>query len=469
MSDLDKASRRVSQLARSIGSDSIATAPLTPSQFVAETCAGSASGTKPFPRVKQVRAYVVDAVGDDQGADCHDVEDEHWINGYPTPIANPMSSYAQYKGARKSWGINALGTLVVEVEADDGTCGVGVTIGGDPGCYIVEHHLSRFVEGEDPRNVELMWDQMWRATINYGRKGLPIQCISAVDLALWDLLGKLRNEPVYALLGGKTVDRLPVYMTSGNPLNAKKLGFVGGKFPCAYGPADGDEGLRKNVQIMKEWREKVGPDFPLMLDCYMSLTVPYAIKLAKALQPYDLKWMEEFLPPDDYDGYKEVKDALRGTGIMLTTAEHEYTRYGYRQLIKDKAVDILQPDISWLGGMTEARRVVAMASAHDILVIPHGSSIYSYHLQYAFRNCPMSEFLNLSPKSDKIVPLFGGLFPDEPLPKDGFIDLPDRPGFGVTLNRTGLRRAHERSDADSASNYERNTHKPPITRAWMPF
>eukprot|EP00937_MAST-01D_sp_MAST-1D-sp2_P006119 g6119.t1 len=467
---MDSASRRLEHLTRCL---SAAPAPSAVGEeaaapLAAQACAAG-GGTKPFPRIKQVRAYVVDSSGDDQGADCHDVEDEHWINGFPTPIAHPMSSYPQYKDRRVSWGINVLGTMVVEVEADDGTTGVGVTIAGEPGCFIVENHLSRFVEGEDPRNVELMWDQMWRATINYGRKGLPIQALSAVDLAIWDLLGKLRDEPVYALLGGKTVDRLPVYMTSGNPLNAKKLGFVGGKFPCAYGPADGDEGLRKNVEIMKQWREKVGPDFPLMLDCYMSLTVPYAIKLAKALQPYNLKWMEEFLPPDDYDGYKEVKDALRGSGIMLTTAEHEYTRYGYRQLIKDKVVDILQPDISWLGGMTEARRVVAMAAAHDILVIPHGSSIYSYHLQYAFKNCPMSEFLNLSPKSDKIVPLFGGLFPDEPLPKDGFIDLPDKPGFGVTLNRTGLRRVHARDDAASAANYEKNLHKPPITRAWMPF
>jgi L-rhamnonate dehydratase len=321
---------------------------------------GGGAATRVFPLIKQIRAYVVEKPapkeGEDDaafGADCHDVEDEHWINGYPTPIANPMSSYKQYAGARKSWGINALGTLVVEVEADDGTCGVGVTIGGNPGAYIVEHHLSRFVEGEDPRNVELMWDQMWRSTINYGRKGLPIQAISAVDLALWDLLGKLRNEPVYAMLGGKVWERLPVYCTSSNPENAKKLGFVGGKVPCPYGPSAGDAGLRKNVEFFKGWRERVGPDFPLMLDCYMSLTVPYAIKLAKALQPYNLKWMEEFLPPDDYAGYKDVRDALRGTGIMLTTAEHEYTRYGFRQLIESRCVDIVQPDISWLGGITE--------------------------------------------------------------------------------------------------------------------
>ncbi len=115
--------------------------------------------------------------------------------------------------------------------------------------------------------------------MNYGRKGLPIQAISAVDLALWDLLGKLRNEPVYALLGGKTKDRLPVYATSSRADLAQKMGFVGAKIPCPYGPSAGDEGFRKNVAFFKEAREKVGPDFPLMLDCYMALTVPYAIKV----------------------------------------------------------------------------------------------------------------------------------------------------------------------------------------------
>ena len=148
-----------------------------------------------------------------RGGDCHDVATSHWINGVsPAPIANPMSVWPTWAGARTSWGINALGTCVVEVEASDGTTGVGVTTAGEPGCYIVEKHLSRFVEGEDPRNVERIYDCMWRSTINYGRKGLPLQAISAVDLALWDLLGKLRGEPVYALLGGKAKDRLPVYI-----------------------------------------------------------------------------------------------------------------------------------------------------------------------------------------------------------------------------------------------------------------
>ena len=309
---------------------------------------------------------------------------------------------------------------------------------------------------------------MFRATLNYGRKGLPLQAISAVDLAIWDLLGHIRNEPVYGMLGGKARDRLAVYSTTARPEIAKELGFVGAKIPCPYGPSAGDEGFRKNVEHFAKARAAVGPDFPLSLDCYMALSVPYAIKLAKALEPYNLKWMEEFLPPDDYDGYVEVKRGVQGS-CLLTTAEHEYTRYGFRELIARKAVDILQPDITWIGGLTEARRICAMAAAYDIMVIPHGSSVYSYHLQYAFRNCPIAEFINLSPGADKITPYFGGLFPDEPLPKDGWIDLPDRPGFGVTLKRDGLKRPYPRPEEASAAQFKANAERPLPEVPHMPF
>eukprot|EP00731_Ephydatia_muelleri_P036122 Em0202g12a len=363
---------------------------------------GDTATCNSFPRVKEVRAYTKKA-SSDQGADCHDVEDKHWINGHPVPIANPMSCYPLYQAHRKSWGINALGSIIVEVECEDGTVGVGVSIGGEPACYIVEHHLSRFVEGQDPRNVELIWDQMFKGTLNYGRKGLPIQAISAVDLALWDALGKIRREPVYALLGGKTrvwID-FPVYCTTARPDIAQKHGFVAAKIPCAFGPSHGDEGLAKNVEIFRGFREQVGPDFPLMLDCYMALSVSYATRLANALQPYNLKWIEECMPPDDYIGYSELHRNLAGS-CLLTTGEHEYTRYGFRVLLEQRCADILQPDITWVGGITEA---------------------------------------------DKIVPYFGGLFTDEPLPENGFVTLPDRPGFGVTLNRDSLHRPYPRPAA----------------------
>lgn len=427
---------------------------------------------KEFPKIKEVRAYVAEQEEKQhvQGADCHDVADTHWINGnLPLgegpeqeflPIANPMSVHPAYHRHRKSWGINALGSMVVEVEADDGTCGVGVTIGGVPGCYIVEHHLSRFVEGQDPRNIELMWDQMFRATLNYGRKGLPIQALSAVDLALWDLLGKLRQEPVYMLLGGATKAILPMYTTTARPDVGKKLGFVGCKIACPYGPADGVDGMKKNVAYFQQARQQVGEGFPLMLDCYMALTVPYSISLARRLAEPDLHftWMEEFLPPDEYDGYEEVKRSVGNLGLLLTTGEHEYSRFGFKQLIDRKAAHILQPDITWLGGVTEARRVMALAAANDVLVVPHGSSIYSYHLQFAFLNAPLGEFINLSQDATEIRPYFGGIFVDEPLPKDGKITLEQisKPGFGCTLKKEGLRRPHARSPESASAHRERN-------------
>eukprot|EP00494_Astrolonche_serrata_P030620 UN30888 len=165
------------------------------------------------------------------------------------------------------------------------------------------------------------------------------------------------------------------------------MGFKGAKIPLPYGPGDGDKGMAANIQRIKECREKIGNDFPLMIDCYMALTVPYTIELARRINkevPNGVKWLEEFLPPDDYEGYSEVKKRVGTT--LLTTGEHEYTRYGYRQLLEKKCCDVLQPDISWCGGMTEARRIVALAAAYDIPVIPHGSSVYSYHLQIAFKN-----------------------------------------------------------------------------------
>lgn len=382
-------------------------------------------------KIVDVRAYVNEDSG---GADYHFQPRGHWI--IDTPIANPMSIYEAYKDSRVSWGINALGGVIVEVELEDGTIGVGISTGGEPACFIIERHLKRFLVGQSPRDIEVIWDQMWRASLPYGRKGLAIHAISAVDLALWDLLGKLRDEPVYALLGGKTKDKLPMYATTIRPDLAQEMGFQAAKLPLMYGPADGVEGLKKNVALMEKSRASVGPDFRLMFDCYMALTVPYTIELAKALEPYDVYWLEECLPPDDYDGCAELKASV--SSCLFTGGEHEYTRYGHRELIARKCFDILQPDLTWVGGMTEARRIVAMASAYDIPVIPHGSGVFAYHLQYAFTNCPMAEFLMMSPAADEMTPIFGDIFIDEPLPQDGYMDLPDKPGWGVELNRDGL-------------------------------
>jgi L-rhamnonate dehydratase len=215
------------------------------------------------------------------------------------------------------------------------------------------------------------------------------------------------------------------------------MGFWGGKVPLPYSPADGQAGLKENVRFLEAHRAEVGDDFPLMVDCYMSLDVPYAVELANAIRHLNINWLEECLQPDDFDGHKLLKE--RAPWIKWTTGEHEYSRYGFRKLIEGRSVDIIQPDMMWMGGLTEAMRVAAMAAAYDIPVIPHGSGAYSYHYVMALPHSPFCEYLITSPKADRIEPVFGGLFENEELPVDGKIRPSDEPGFGLKLSRDKVR------------------------------
>jgi L-rhamnonate dehydratase len=388
-------------------------------------------------RIAEVRTYV--PTTGREGGDYHAQQGGHWI--VDSLIANPMSAYPDYKKSRTSWGIDALGGLIVEIETETGEIGVGITQGGEPGGIIIERHLARFLIGSDPRDVERLWDQMWRSTLYYGRKGLAICAISAIDLALWDLCGKLRDEPVYKLLGGATKDVIPCYVTGPQPARYKELGFFGGKLPLPHGPTDGIAGLNANVALVARARDEVGPDFDLMLDCYMALDVPYAIELANALRPYRVRWIEEPLPPDDYDGHARLKAACPWQ--RFTTGEHEFTRYGFRELIARASIDMLQPDLTWVGGITEARKIVAMAAAHDLPVVPHGSGVLSSHFQMAFTNTPFQEVLAMSPDGNEIVPIWGEIFTGDPLPENGHIRPPDRPGWGIELNRSLVKRVSD--------------------------
>lgn len=230
-----------------------------------------------------------------------------------------MSKYAEYRASRTSWGINVLGSFCVEIEASDGTTGFATGFGGPPACWIVSQHLERFLIGADPRNLNRLWDQMFRSTMFYGRKGLPIATISVVDLALWDLVGKLRGEPVYKMIGGAIKDELEFYCTGPEPTATKAAGFWGAKVTLPYGPDEGAAGLRKNVAFLTKHREDVGPDYPIMVDCWMSLTVQYTIELATACLPLNIEWWEEVLHPDDISGYAIIKQAL--PHIKFTTGE----------------------------------------------------------------------------------------------------------------------------------------------------
>ena len=321
---------------------------------------------------------------DQKGGDYHAQEAGHWIVG---EIATPMSLYPQYRQSRSSWGLDVLGTVVVELEARDGTTGFGVSTGGSVASWIILHHLSRFIVGQSPWDIEKMWDQMYRATLYYGRKGIVMNAISALDLALWDLLGHIRQEPVYAMLGGSVREEILCYTTGPWPDVAKTLGFIGGKLPLPYGSASGDDGLKKNLALFRQAREEVGDDFWLMADCWMALDLPYAVELARRLAPYHLKWIEECFPPDDIWSYQSLKQAL-SSQILVSTGEHEATRWGFRQLLETHATDFIQPDVSWCGGITELIKIADLADAFGAWVIPHGSSVYSYHFVLTGCFCP---------------------------------------------------------------------------------
>ncbi|MBG9813726.1 L-rhamnonate dehydratase [Priestia endophytica] len=378
-------------------------------------------------KIVAIRAYVVEG----GGGDYHDQGQEHWI---VQQVSTPMSIYPEYKETRTSFGINALKTIVVEVEAENGVVGFGISTGGYPAAWLIMNHLDRFIVGQNVENVEKMWDQMYRASMYYGRKGIVMNAISAVDLALWDLLGRLRQEPVYAMIGGKVREELVFYATGPRPDLAKEMGFIGGKLPLTYGPADGEEGLKKNIERATEMRNRVGDDFWLMWDCWMSLDLPYAQKLMEKSEELGFKWVEECFNPDDYWSYRDLKKRA-GNNIMVTGGEHEATRYGFRLLMEYCDIDIIQPDVGWCGGLTELIKIGNLAESYGKLVVPHGSGVYSYHYVTTKVNSPFTEYLVMSPKADHIVPQFYPLIIDEPIPVNGKLKVSDAPGFGVELNR----------------------------------
>lgn len=344
-----------------------------------------------------------------------------WIS--ESPIASPMSIFAEYKEKRSIW-FGPLTTALIEVKTDSGVCGWGM-VGGGKGKLagpIIEEQFKQLLLGHSPFDTELLWEQMFRASQFYGRRGIVVEVISGIDLALWDIAGKATGQPVYNLLGGKTRDRIPIYLTGHLTRERLAAGFQHAKLPVKHGPADGLEGLRKNVEMVEQARRLVGPEGDIMLDCYMGLDVPYAIALAKAVTDFHVLWMEEPVPPDQPDSYRRIKDAV--PEMLITGGEHEYTRYGFRDMIEKRAVDILQPDIYRAGGMTELKKIAAMASAYGLPVIPHGVGAPTYHFVMATPNCPRAEYVDVLAQGGRT------LFKGDPQPKDGYMELSAAPGFG---------------------------------------
>lgn len=305
--------------------------------------------------------------------------------------------------------------------------------------------------GKDPMDTSVIWDSLYNWTRDQGQKGVTMSALSAIDIALWDIKGKALGLPVHKLLGGAYRNRARVYATGlyepqnvpsvtdalvAEALGYKQAGFGGMKLKVGYG-------IETDLRYVKAIREAIGNEPYLMVDANHAYNVPEAIRLARAMEPYDVHWFEEPVPPEDLDGYIEVR---RKSQVPIAGGECEYTRYGFRELINRRAVDILQPDLCAMGGFSEMLKVIAMASAANLPVIPHvwGTSVglaaalqlFAALPHFPERRFPAEPFFEYDRSPH---PFRDGVAQEQFSMRGGYLEIPDRPGLGVTLNTDFLR------------------------------
>jgi L-rhamnonate dehydratase len=362
----------------------------------------------------------------------------------PHFCTNPMDLLGLPEASMQAFTFH--GWLLVEIFTDDGQVGLGnAALAPQVSKQVIDLYLKPLLIGQDPWDIERLWQHMYRKTMAFGRKGIGMVAISAIDIALWDLLGKSAKQPVYRLLGGRTKSHIPVYASrlysveldqlAAEAKRYKAEGYKAMKLRFGWGPADGAHGMQRNLDLVRTVRESVSDEIDVMADAYMGWTLDYAKRMLPLLEPFHLRWLEEPVIPDDIHGYAELRS--RGQ-IPIAGGEHEFTLYGFRDLIEARALDYIQFDTNRVGGITQARKIAALAEAHEIPVIPHAGQMHNYHLVMASLNSPMAEYF---PVVDVEVgnELFWHIFKGEPRAKNGSIDLDDNiPGLGLTVNESGL-------------------------------
>jgi L-rhamnonate dehydratase len=344
-------------------------------------------------------------------------------------IANPMSVYPEYWEKRSSW-YRTMSAGVIEVVLDDDTRGYGF-IGGAKGTAaisLLDEQLRALVIGKSVFETELIQAQLYRASVFYGRGGLAQAVISGIDIALWDAKGKLLQQPVYNLIGGKTRERMRSYYTGNDPSALSDFGITDMKIAVPYGPGHGEEGMQKNEEIVAQARETIGPNGFIALDVYMGWDVPYTLRMFERLEKYRIAWIEEPVSPDDYKGYREIRSSIN---TMVSGGEHEYTLEGFRRLVEEGCVDLVQPDIYRAGGITGLKKIAALAEAHHIKLICHGVGGPTYHFLISNdpHMTPFCEYLDIYRGAAK-----EWILTDDPRPAGGWLALTDQPGFGYRLN-----------------------------------
>jgi L-rhamnonate dehydratase len=350
----------------------------------------------------------------------------------------PRSGLALYeipRGGLASQQVTPYRQTFTQIETDEELS--GLAIGGS--AEVVQ--LGQRIVGEDPVRIEHIWDRLYTRAYN---RGQHLGALSILDIALWDLIGKARGEPVYRLLGGPCQERIRAYAAmlgfSVEPEAAAARsaewvaqGFTGLKWYLAYGDEDGPEGLARNVALIRAVREAVGEQVDIMVDCILANSsgnsLLYAINLARQLEPYHPTWLEEPLNPEDLEAYVRLS---RATEIPLAFGERLYTRWQFKHVLESGAATVIQPEPSAAGGITELRKIAAWASTYGVPLVPHANETCrnAAHLLFAHphRTCPLVEW---GIKINHNVQFF---FQDFYQPVNGYFELPPGPGFGYTLD-----------------------------------
>ena len=371
-------------------------------------------------------------------------------------LVRPVDIYPEFRAMGPGWPANGqteppyeMQQLFLFIDTDQGVSGIWGSISRGLAHQI--EALKPALIGENPHAVERIWDKMYRHAI-HGRKGETMMAISAIDLALWDLKGKLLGAPVYQLLGGPTRDNIRAYASMlGYSIEPEKVtqrvrevveqGYTATKWFFRHDPTEGEEGKRQNLALIRTVREAAGPDVEIMFDAWSSWNVPYTTQMAELAVPYRVWWFEEPVMADMIPQYAEARQAVQRIpgAPSISGGEHEYTRWGIKALLDAGAVDVLQPDPTWAGGLTEMRKICALASAYGIPVIPHHGGMASLNLiaSQTITVCPIQEWLIQA----GIAGQHFYKFKIEPV--NGYIDLPTRPGIGIELDEAAIESREE--------------------------
>jgi L-rhamnonate dehydratase len=340
------------------------------------------------------------------------------------PIAR-YSDYTRVDGNQPG----TVGKAWVQITAEDGTYGLGSCALGPMAAPLIDYFIAPMIEGREAFAIELINDLMWRSHEAF-QGGIATAAQSAVDIALWDLKGKLLERPVYEMIGGPSRKKIELYATGDDLEWMRELGFKRFKISNPFFYEEGAEGLAKLEEHVARSREIVGDDAELMLNPVMSFNADMALRVAERLRPYNLRWFEEPLPAWDLEGHKELKRAM--TWTALATGEHHFGRKAFQQLISARAVDIIQPDIEWTGGFSETLKIYTYAEAAGVETITHigGNTAWGQHFAYAMPESSQAEwFMDTNvgqPVGDKQMP-------GVPAMKDGVVVPSDAPGFGLEI------------------------------------